>query len=515
MPSSLRRLLPRALMAGLLAISPITPAAAQRATDGAIARELDAYIRKGMKEWEIPGLSVAVVRKDSVLLVRGYGVLQRGATTAVDRNTLFGMMSTTKAMTVMALAMLVDDGKLSWDDPVTKWVPEFAMPDPFVTRDLRVQDLLTHNSGLGNADLLWSRHDLSAEEIFRRVRYLTPEYPLRGGFVYQNLMYGLAGEVIARVSGVSYGDFLRRRLFAPLGLTRTFPSYSAMAETNDPNVSRPHYRIRDTVRVIEDETVDVLPAAGAVWSTASDMASWLTFLLDSTGVAGRRLVSDSNYRRIFAPQSMVSADEFYPTARLTKPHWMTYGLGWFEQDYRGHFLAFHTGSLDGRTAIVGLLPDEQAGIYVFGNLDHAEFRHALMLKTFDLFLGGQPRDWSTELQRLYAGIRAKGDSARAAALKTRIQGTRPSREIAEYAGNYVHPIWGSIVVQQAGDGLVMSIGTNPVLHGALKHWHYDYFRAELGDGRDSPTMVQFELGRDGQVAGLRLEGIEGAFGKAK
>jgi len=499
----------------LLGLGIAAPAAGQRAPDAAIARELDAFIRKGMKDWEIPGLSVAVVHRDSLVLVRGYGVLRRGTATPVDQNTLFGMMSTTKAMTVMAIAMLVDDGKLGWDDPVSKWVPEFAMPDPWVTHDLRVQDLLTHNTGLGNADLLWSRHDLSAAEIFRRIRLLKPAYPLRGGFVYQNIMYGLAGEVVARASGMPYGDFLRRRLFGPLGMTRTFPSYRAMTEADDPNRSLPHYRIRDTIRVIDDEDVDVLASAGAIWSTAADMASWLTFLLDSAETGGHRLVSDSNYRRIFAPQAVIGPEEFYPSARLTLPHWTTYGLGWFQQDYRGHFLAFHTGSLDGRTAIIGLLPDEQAGVYVFGNLDHAEFRHALMLKAFDLFLGGPPRDWNTELLRLYAGLRARGDSARAAGLRNRVTGTSPSHPLADYAGNYVHPIWGEVEVHQEGEGLELKVGTNPLLTGPLQHWHYDGFRAELGDGRDAPIMVQFGLGGDGQVAELRVEGIEGKFARVR
>jgi len=226
-------------------------------------------------------------------------------------------------------------------------------------------------------------------------------------------------------------------------------------------------------------------------------------------------VSDSNYRRIFTPQAVIGPEEFYPSARLTRPHWTTYGLGWFQQDYRGHFVAFHTGSLDGRTAIAGLLPDEQAGIYVFGNLDHAEFRHALMLKAFDLFLGGAPRDWSTELLRLYGGLRARGDSARAAGLRNRVAGTKPSHPLPDYVGSYEHPIWGPVQVEQEGEGLCFSIGTNPILRGPLRHWHYDSFRAELGDGRDSPVMVRFGLGADGQVAELWLEGAEGEFGRVR
>lgn len=488
-------------------------AAGQRVPDAAIARDLDAYIRKGMKDWEIPGLSVAVVRRDSLLLLRGYGVLARGEPAPVDQNTLFGIMSTTKAMTALSVAMLVDDGVLHWDDPVTKWVPEFAMPDPYVTADLRVQDLLTHNSGLGNADLLWARHDLSGSEIFRRVRLLRPAYPFRGGFIYQNIMYGLAGEVVARASGMSYHEFLRLRLFGPLGMTRSFPTYAAMAATHDSNRSRPHYRIRDTIRVIEDEGVDELPAAGAVWSTASDMAAWVRFLLDSGVVNGRRLVSDSNYQRIFTPQVLIGAEEFYSTARLTRPRWTSYGLGWFQQDYQGHYVAFHTGSLDGRTAIIGLLPEERAGIYVFGNLDHAEFRHALMLRAFDLFLGAPARDWSSEILRMQRASRARADSSRMAEARSRIAGTKPSHPLADYAGTYTHPAFGDAVIDLAGDHLVFHMGTTPGLRGPLSHWHFDTFRAALGDGREDPMTVQFGLSAEGQVAELRIKGVEGAFAR--
>ncbi len=510
MPTLSRRLAWRVLPL-LLSVTLARPATAQRLTDAAIARDLDGYIRKGMKDWDIPGLSVAVVRRDSIVLLRGYGVLEKGGSAPVDQNTLFGIMSTTKAFTALSVAMLVDDGVLHWDDPVTKWVPEFAMPDPYVTADLRVVDLLTHNSGLGNADLLWARHDLPAAEILRRLRLLRPAYPLRGGFVYQNIMYGLAGEVVARASGMSYADFLRRRVFGPLGMTRSFPTYGAMAATNDPNRSRPHYRIRDTVRVIEDEGIDELPAAGAVWSTASDMATWVRFLLDSGTVNGRRLVSDSNYRRLFAPHVMIGEDEFYSTARLTQPRWTSYGLGWFQQDYKGHYVAFHTGSLDGRTAIVGLLPEAQAGIYVFGNLDHAEFRHALMLRAFDLFLGEPARDWSSEILRMQRASRARADSVRVAEGRARVLGTRPSHPLADYAGAYVHPVFGEAVVELVGDRLVFHIGSNPVLRGPLAHWHYDTFQATLGDGRDGPVPVQFVLSAEGQVGELRMGGVEGAF----
>ena len=490
------------LVAGL--VLPIGQAAAQRATSPWPA--FDAYVQQGMRDWQVPGLSIAVVRTDSVGFLKGYGVRSLGAAGAVDPQTLFGIMSTTKAMTAMAMAMLVDEGRLRWDDPVTKWLPAFQTADPLVTRDLRVVDLLTHNTGLPGADMLWVRGDLEEAEVLRRVRGLSPTYPLRGGFVYHNVMYGVAGAVIAQASGLSWADFLHQRLFTPLGMTRTFATRAAVAAAHDPNVSSAHYRIRDTVRVIADESVDRVPAAGAVWSSATDMGRWMRFLLDSSRVDGRRLVSDTAFRRLFQPQSFVSAEEFYPTARLTNPHWTTYGLGWFQQDYRGEMVQMHTGSLDGRTAIIGLIPDRRVGVYVFGNLDHAELRHALLWKTFDILLGAPERDWSRDLLALYGARRARADSARRVVESARVTGTTPSLPLERYAGRYDHPVWGDIEISATGGALGLRAGTNPMTAGPLEHWHYDTFRAVLGDGREAPLMVTFTLDARGVPANLTLMG---------
>ncbi|HEX5818819.1 MAG TPA: serine hydrolase [Gemmatimonadales bacterium] len=482
---------------------PALPAAAQTK---AAWKHFDAYVQQGMRDWQVPGLSIVVVRNDSVVFLKGYGVRTLGTAGPVDARTLFGIMSTTKAMTAMALAMLVDEGKVRWEDPVTKWLPAFQTADALLTRDLRVVDLLTHSTGLPNADLLWVRGDLDEAEVLRRVRGLAPTYPLRGGFIYQNVMYGVAGAVIAQASGMSWGEFLQRRLFTPLAMSRTHPTYAAVVAAKDGNVSSAHYRIRDTVRAIADESVDHVPAAGAVWSTAEDMGRWLRFLLDSSRVDGRRLVSDSAFRRLFQPQSFVGASEFYPTAQLTKPHWTTYGLGWFQQDYRGEMVQMHTGSLDGRTAIIGLIPERRLGVYVFGNLDHAELRHALMWKTFDVLLGAPERDWSRELLALYGARRARADSARRAVEAARVTGTSPSLPLDRYAGRYEHPVWGDIEISAASGTLRLRAGTNPMTAGPLEHWHYDTFRAALGDGRDAPMLATFALDARGTPAQLTLMG---------
>ena len=496
----------------------LLPGSAQAQSRAAQLRELDAYIAKGVREWEIPGLTVTIVHGDSVLFARGYGVRQLGTPDRVDAQTQFGIMSTTKAFTALAIAMLVDSGKVAWNDPVTKHLPEFQFSDPFLTREATVRDLLTHNIGLGNADLMWARGDLSRAEILRRVRLLPAAYSLRSSFIYQNVMYGAAGELVARVSGQSWEQFVERRIFAPLGMTQSYPTFDMMRSGAGGNVSRAHFRIRDTIRVIGEDSVDVLPAAGSIWSNAADMGKWMRFLLDSGRVNGARLVSEQNFRELFAPHTMVTPSEFYPTAQLTRPHWMTYGLGWFQQDYRGRFLSFHTGSLDGRTAIVGLLPDTRTGVFVAGNLDHAEFRHALMFKVLDVIAGtngGAARDWSAELQTLYRGLRDAGAKAVAESEAKRVTGTRPSLTLASYAGAYLHPVWGDLQVRVEGDALRVRLGPASTTTGLAHHWHYDTFRAMLGDGRSGASYLQFQLDAAGQVARVLLDGSdEYAFTRA-
>lgn len=480
-------------------------------TTAAQVRELDAFIARGVRDWQIPGLTVSIVRNDSVLFARGYGVRRLGAAGVVDAQTQFGIMSTTKAFTALAMALLVDDGKLAWNDPITKHLPEFQFSDPFLTREATVKDLLTHNIGIGNADLMWARGDISATEIMRRVRFLPASYSLRGGFAYQNVMYGAAGELVGRVSGMRWSDFVRTRILQPLGMTNTYTTYAEMHAASGANQSEPHFRIRDTIRVIADETVDVLPAAGSIWSNATDMAKWLRFLLDSGRVDGKRIVSEAGYREWLKPQSFVTASEFYPTASVTKPHWMTYGLGWFQQDFRGRFLAFHTGSLAGRTAMVGLLPDARTGIFIAGNLDHAEFRHALMLQAMDIVAGtngGAKRDWSAEFLTLYNGLDAEGKKRVAAMESTRVTGTVPSHPLASFAGTYTHPAWGDVTVTVEGTGLRVALGPGADNTGVMQHWQYDTFRGELGDGRGGKSLVVFQLDVAGTVARMLFDGSD-------
>ena len=481
-----------------VSLAATTSAFAQATSDP--IRGLDAYVAKAVSDWRVPGLAIAVVKDGRIVFAKGYGVRELGKPAPVDTQTLFAIGSTTKAMTAASLGMLVDEGKLRWDDRVTKYLPGFQLADAYVTRELTIRDLLTHRAGLGNGDVLWYHADNTPEEVIRRARFIEPAYSLRSSFIYQNVMYAVAGQVVAAVSGMPWERFVRTRIFGPLDMRNTVPLLDSAAKRS--NVASPHYRFGDTIRVIANAPVDAVASAGAVWASVADMARWMRFVLDSARVGGQRLLAPATYAEWLKPQTMVTVGEFYPTARLTKPHWTTYALGWFQEDYAGRMVDFHTGSIDGMVAIIGLIPDERLGVYVLANLDHAEVRHALMYKVFDLYLGNPPRDWSTELLRLYGGIRAAADSARRRTEARRIPDTHPSLALSRYAGTYADSLFGSVSV--AVENGALRLRTSSSHAGTLEHWEYDTFRLRWDNAWEGTDFVTFTIGQNGVPTRLEM-----------
>lgn len=452
----------------------------------------DKYVDAARQAWNVPGLSIVVVQDGKVLLSKGYGVRELGKPEKVDTETLFGCMSTTKAMTAVAMGMLVDEGKVNWDDKVTKYLPYFRVDDRYVTGDLRVRDLLTHNTGVGNADFLWAwTPELSSDDVVRRMQYAKQEYPLRGGFIYQNIMYLVAGQVIEKASGMPWERFVNERIFAPLGMKNTFPNYEYSKKYQ--NRSAAHFEIKGKIQPIPEDIADPIAPAGAVWSTSDDIGKWVNFMLGNTTVNGKQLLKLETYNELLRPQVVIPpGGGFYPTTALTKPHWTTYGLGWFQHDYRGEMLNFHTGSLDGRTAIIGLMPDKKLGVYIFGNLDHAEVRHALMYKVFDLFgFGDNGRDWSKEAKALYDGLKADSQKKVDEQKAKRVLNTKPSLALSAYVGKYSDPFFGNMEVTLV-DGKLRLIVTKE-LSAVLDHWHFDTFQATWNKAWWDEGLISFHL----------------------
>ena len=463
------------------------------------------FVERAASDWNATGLAAAVIQNDELLFARGYGVLELGQPDRVDADTLFSVGSTTKAMTAAAIGILVDEGKLGGDDPVRRHIPEFEVKDPWVSREMTIRDLLTHRGGLPNTDVFWYGRDPDIAEMLVRLRAVEPAYSMRSGYTYQNVLYATAGEVVRRVSGMPWHDFVATRLFGPLGMERTVPLL-ALTRTRS-NVASPHHIVDGETVVIENASVDAVAAAGSVWSSVREMSRWLRMLL-GRGVAadGSRILSEAVVEEMFRPQALVDRAQFYPTAGITRPKWVTYGLGWFQQDYRGHALDFHTGSIDGMVAIAGLIRDEGIGVYVLGNRDHVEVRHAVMFSALDAFLGPpsdeEPRDWSRELLDLYSGLAEAQASAVARIRATRVEGTQPSLDLSAYVGTYEHAIGGAVVVTGDEDGLRLSLG--PGLQGPLTHWHFDTFEVRWDARWRGEALVTFQLDPLGRASTLAI-----------
>ena len=493
---------------GALAVTMLAaPLAAQRG--GAPAPDwaaFDRYVAKATADWRVPGLAISVVSGDSLVFAKGYGVLEIGKPAKATEHTRFAIGSTTKAMTTAALAMLVDEGKLRWDDKVIDHIPELRLYDPWVTRELTVRDLLTHRTGLPNTDIFWvsPENQLSMPEMIRRLRYVRPNSSFRSNWDYQNVVYGISGYLIERISGTSWDNFLRTRLFAPLDMRETVPLVSEII--GKPNVAIPHDLENDTVKTTEYRSTDAVASAGSVYSSVSDMSKWMRFMLDSGRVGTQRLIKPATFREIVAPQIRAPENQ-YPALELAKPHFFSYALGWFVQDYHGEVVWMHTGSINGMVAIIGLLPERNVGVYVLANLDHAEVRHALMYQVFDMYgaSGTSPRrDWSADLRALLTSQRA----AAASRQPVRAANTTPSLPLERYAGTYADSAYGVIEVTHANG--VLSARWEKAQLGQLEHWQYETFR---GRRSDAPMMLSFIPDGTGGVSGVRAFGT--TFMKAR
>lgn len=478
-------------------------ASAQSTTPSFDAESFDAYVAQAVVDWQVPGLAIAVIKDDDIVFAKGYGVRVLGDATGsdpVDADTLFQIGSTTKAMTAATVGLLVDEGKLTWDDAVVDHLPYFQLSTAAHTQAVTLRDLLSHRTGLGNTDHLWYIVPHTPEAIISQLRHIEPAYPFRAGFVYQNIMYVTAGEVVAKVGGTPWYEFVQERLLTPLGMERSV--VTAARAYDMPNVARAHTPYDGTIRPVQHryEAIDPdLAAAGMVWSSVNDMARWVRMLLNEGELEGTRFLSQKIVAELLSPQNIIPRGNFYPTARFTKPHWTTYALGWFQQDYQGRAVSFHTGTYDGMSAIVGMIPDEELGVVVLANLNSADVRHALMLRTFDLFAGGhaQPRDWSADLRAMYAEMAAQQDAARTAHEKTltRIEGTRPTLALEQYAGVYVNELHGHITITH--DNGILHYALAEAIPGTVEHWHYDTFRVRLPTFGGPSLFITFTLGPDG------------------
>ncbi len=462
---------------------------------------LDAFVTEVLRTWEAPGLALAVVKGDSVIHARGYGVRELGTSDPVDENTLFAVASTSKAFTVTALGMLVDEEELSWDDRVTDHLPGFQLMDPWVTRELTVRDLLSHRGGLPRGDRLWYGSPFDRDEVVEQVRYLEPAWSFRSRYGYQNIMFLTAGEVLEAVTGETWDEYLRDHIFSTLGMERTTTTTRGIHALE--NVATPHVLLQDEVIAVPWRDFDNVGGAGAVNSSALDMARWIRLHLGAGAYEGKRLVSEEVIREMQTPQTVIRRSE---TTRRLFPeiHFQAYGLGWSLQDYRGRKMVRHGGALDGMRTQVGMIPEEDLGVVVITNLNNSWIPQVILYHVFDAFLGPRDKDWNQLMREVWLEGREEAEERRREEEGARVEGTTPSLPLEAYTGTYEDILYGTAEVRLEEGGLVLEVG--PSFVGDLEHWHFDTFRARWRDEPLGLAWVQFRLNRKGEVEEVDVQG---------
>ena len=487
------------LLVALIALSFAPAAMAQEAQ----LQGFDEYVNKALKDWEVPGVGIAIVKNDKIVLAKGYGVRRIGDPTPVNERTIFAIGSSSKAFTSAALAMLVDDGKVKWDDPASKYLRGFELYDPYASKEITVRDLLCHRSGLERGDMLWYGSDYTRDEIIRRARFLKPSWSFRSQFGYQNLMYLAAGQIIPAVTGKSWDEFIKDRFFKPLGMSASSTSIIDLKSSD--NIAAPHARLDEKVEAIPWRNIDNIAPAGSINSNALEMVAWLRLQLSDGNFSGQRLLSSSSMKEMHKSHTIIP-NELPWNLLFPDAHFINYGLGWFLSDYRGRKVVEHGGNIDGMSALVALIPEEKLGVVILTNLNGSELRTALKLRIFDSFTGGEMRDWSAIHLKTMKGFEEQGKAAEKKQNDERVKNTKPSLALDKYTGSYQDQMYGDLKVAQEESGkLVVRYG--PAFIGDLEHWHFDTFQATWRDRTLGKALVTFTLNAQGKVETLKIPNL--------
>lgn len=467
--------------------------------------EIESYALKIMQDWKVPGLSVAVVHGGQTVLAKGFGVRELAVEGAVDEHTLFAIASNSKAFTTACLAILVDEGKLAWDDPAAKYLPELRLSDPLASQALTVRDLVCHRCGLEtfSGDLLWYESHYSADEILHRLRYLKPKHGFRAKYGYQNLMFIAAARIVEKLSGQTWGAFVRQRILEPLKMTRTTTS---ITEARD-NVASPHNESGGSMRALPQGNVDNALGACGLNASASELASWLRLQLGDGEFEGQRIFS-ANLAWTMTQAHMAIPVSRGESLRIPSRHFNSYGLGWFLHDYQGRKVVSHSGGLDGMISQSAFLPEAGLGIVVLTNSE-SPASQILRDRIIDLYLNVEPkRDWNAEaLER-----KAKADLAEAGANQkveaARVSGTSPTLPLTGYAGTYHAEMYGDVQITVEAGQLVLRMMPAPAFVADLEPWHYNTFRLKW-----RPTVkynfprgfVTFSINGEGKTDRLEID----------
>ena len=463
---------------------------------------LHEFIERGMDDWKIPGMAVGIVHEGELVHAEGYGVKKMGEEDPVEAETLFGVASTSKAMTAAALGMMVDEGKLDWDDPVIKHLPDFQLSDPWVTKHVTVRDLLTHQVGIGRmtGNRLRFMPFRDRDKILEFIAHQPFEEPFRQGYVYSNMMYMVAGKVLRETSGKRWDDFMMEEFFPQLGMDRA--NVSVTMFDDDSNAAWPHQYIRGENQTIPRRNFDNVGPSASVNASLLDFGRWMKFQLGEPGVLdGERLISDEVMRETRQAQNTLSSPDPY------QGNLRAYGLGWSLGSYRGYHTISHGGAADGMNTTLMMMPEKELGVVVFSNIFN-NFRDAVARWVMDAYIGEREdgRDWHEYYLENYESRKAYAQNRRDDIEAKRVEGTRPSLSLNQFTGTYQDDVYDEVEVKLNQDGrLELHFWDDETQIAELEHWHYDTFRAHWKNPAQREKFVTFDLGSDGQPKTLNVE----------
>ncbi len=471
------------------------------------SKQIDSVVEKTLTTFDVPGISVAVLKDGKLIHAKGYGVRSIKTNLKADENTLFGVASNTKAMTAALLGMLVDEKKVTWDTKVTDVIPEFKMHDPYVTAEFTIRDLLTHRSGLGlgAGDLMiWpDSSTVTKSQLIHNLRYLKPVSSFRTKYDYDNLLYIVAGEVIARVSGMSYDEFLESRIFKPLNMSKTAASWYRLKDKS--NVIDGHAPYEGKLLPVGLSFGQIANAAGGVYSNVVDMSKWVNCMING-GKYGdnleKTLFSPAVARELWTPQTIIAGGN--PAA------FSSYGLGWFLSSYNGKFQATHTGGLSGIVTQVTIIPELKLGIIVLTNQQSGAAFNAITSSIRDGYLGikGIDRIKAYNDNRLRNEKEAKEitDKIWADIAATQKSGTKT--DFTGYLGTYADSWFGDVMITNLNGKMHFQAKNSPKLRGDMTYYKGNTFIVKWYDrSLDADAFVNFTLNNEGKPSGFKIAAI--------
>lgn len=468
-------------------------------------KKIDKYFEKALSDWQVPGMSVAIVKDGEVVLAKGYGVREFGAKKKTDENTLYAIASNTKAFVSASLAHLVWEGKINWDDKVVDHLPYFELYDAYATQETTIRDLLCHRVGLGtfSGDVIWYKSNYTAEETVKHAQFVPQAYGYRAGYGYSNLMFITAGEVIKSVTGMPWDEFVRKHFFEPLAMERTVTTTTVLDDMK--NVAAPHKTIDDEITPIPWTNWDNMGAAGGIISSVDDISKWMILQMNGG-------INDGD--TIFTPETQVDMWTPHNNYRVSlasqknipSRHFSGYGLGWGMSDYEGRKMVNHGGGYDGMYSRVTMIPEENIGVVVLTN-SMTGISTPITMRAIDEILENGERDWSAEaLPRAARGVEYRKQRI-AKRVDAREEGTKPTVANSKFVGNYYDPMYGAVEILQEGDGLVIDFKPAPHLKADLSHWHYNTFKLnwhEVHAWFDFGT-IKFVLDNNQEVEGIEFD----------